>query len=461
MLPDPPGTGPEGSYLVLGFHVLGPRSGHLYSYASLDQPPQALDDPLRGPHPGGTSHLRADLLASSEAPFPEDAFYTLKPPAECPQQRECQGKTTNTTFWQTACRHTRIYCLVDGGQLWAYDTRTLEHPTSWTFPRVEGADSETQLQVGETLVYCLTRVQGSATLQCFALGTGERLIRQSLPLADPRVLIAGGEVLVVGTNGARNQRMERYSLERFTDSTTPGQPDGYSEIPLPGGLASSSPSPVRLRDDFLLVTPDGKIQRWGKDPTEPLQVLWPNPQSARLWQQPVPLGPQEIAFVCETDSEEFSLVMIQAEADGRSSLKSVLPLPTLQGSRARSVTAFGGHLFLCTQPPGSPICLHSVALARGEEGAVEAVQFAVLDGTHEAQVAGMQALPVRGELRLLLDYSPEPQALHREFYLVHPITGHRTRLDWAPLRDARTRVVWESGRCWRVDLSKGQIQVIP
>ena len=73
----------------------------------------------------------------------------------------------------------------------------------------------------------------------------------------------------------------------------------------------------------------------------------------------------------------------------------------------------------------------------------------------------MQALPFQGELRLLLEYSPGPQALHREFYLVHPTTGHRTRIEWAPLRDARTRVVWESGRAWRVDLSKGQIQVLP
>lgn len=367
----------------------------------------------------------------------------------------------DTPFWQTACRHTRIYCLVDGGQLWAYDTRTLDHPTSWTFPKVEGADSKTQLQVGETLVYCLTRVQGSTTLQCFDLGTGKPLIQQSLPLADSRVLIAGGEVLVVGTNGAHTQRMERYSLDRFTDPTPPGHPDGRREVPLPGRRASSSPSPVRLGDDFLLVTPDGMIQRWGKDPTEPLQVVWPNPKSARLWQHPVPLGPQEIAFICETDSAEFSLVRIQAEANGKSFLKSVLPLPTLQGSRARSVTAFDGNLFLCTQPPGSPICLHSVDLARTEDGTVGAVQLAALDGTHEAEVGGMQALPFQGELRLLLEYSPGPQALHREFYLVHPTTGHRTRIEWAPLRDARTRVVWESGRAWRVDLSKGQIQVLP
>ncbi len=459
-MPDPPGTGPEGSCLVLGYHVLGPRSGVFYSYAGLDQPPQAVH-PLRGPHPGGSGTLRPDLLASSESPFPEAAFYRLAPPSEVPQDGGLQGQTTATPFWQVACRHTRIYCLVEGGQLWAYDTRTLNHPPSWTFPKVEGADAETQLQVGETLVYCLTRVQGSATLQCFGLGTGERLVRLSLPLADSQVLIAGGEVLVVGTNGAHTQRVERYSLDRFTDPTPPGQPDGHWEIPLPGGQATSSPSPVRLGDDFLLVAPDGKIQRWGQDPTEPLQVVWPNPQGARPWPHPIPLGPREIAFACETDSAEFSLVRLQAGPDGRSFLKSVLPLPSLQGSRARAVTAFGGHLFLCTQPPGSPICLHSVALARAEEGAVEAVQFATLDGTHEAQVAGMQALPVRGELRLLLDYSPEPQALHREFYLVHTITGHRTRLDWAPLKNARTRVVWESGRCWRVDLSKGQIQVFP
>ena len=457
MLADPPGSVTQASCFVLGYDVLGPQSGTLYGYSSLGLPPQVLD-PLRGPYPGSPGPLRTDLLASSSSPFPEAALYPLAGPA-AGQDGAASEQSPGSAFWDVACRHTRLFCLVAGGQLGCYDTRTLGHPSSWTFPRLPGADSGTRLQVGESLVYGLTRVQGTATLWGFDLGTGKQRIQLPLPFGNGQVLVAGGELLVVGEATSQQQRLERYSLARFAEPGSPGAADRTWEVSLGGQAQSHPPGPVRLGMDFVLASADGMLYRWGEDPADLPQVLWPNPPGARLDSRPIALGRQEVGFLADAGPEAgLSLVRIQAGPDGQAQMKGVLALPALARSRARQVTAWGGVLYFTVQPAGAPLTLHSLPLERGAEA--QSQEFCVLPGSHELEVRGLQAMPWQGEVRLLLESCPSASKLYREFHLVHPHSGHAERISWTPLRDAQARILWEAGRAWRVDLSKGHLQVL-
>lgn len=446
VLEDPPGVGSRGAYVVVGRDVIGPGTGNLYSYRDSKVPPVRID-PRRGPFELDGEPLR-DLYAASQTPFPQSAVYGYGATAPAPGSTS-EEKHLGATLWQVAVRHTRLFALAqgsNGGQLQALDTRNLEFAPGWGFPSWDGATRQTRLLVSETLVYAVLPGVGLVGVD---VGRGQTVLQHHLPYQHPRVLIAGGEVLVLGDVVGGQQRVERYDLAAGAD-TSLAAPRFFDLNILDS--QPSLPDPVRLGQDFIFAAADGKLYRWTAGDDARPEVLWPNPEAAPLQPDWIPLSQDRVGFLARTPDRTVTLFQFGLSG-GRSDIMGTTPLPLLQHAAVCLAVALQDTLYLPVQEPREPLSVYSLSLGPG----AAAQRLVSLPGTQAAHLRSFQIVPWGGEPYLLVHYALD---LQQDFWVIHPQTGHAQPVGGKPHVEDDVRIVWEAGQAWQVHLTEGRIRLL-
>jgi len=442
VLEDPPGSGSQGHFIVIGCDVIGP-AGSVFSYRDSKAPPERIEA-RKGPFTLDGSPLR-DLYASSDTPLPETAFYCYQEPADAGASVSKGEKSLGGPWWQVAVRHTRLFALARGGQLQALDTRTLEYASNWSYPRWPEATERTRLRISETLVYGVLPRRGLVGVD---IGGGQTVLEHPLPYRQPQVGIAGGEVIVLGDVPQGEQPVERYSLGEGEGPALPPPHQVLLRTPQP--QPAPWPDPVRLGSDFVFAAADGKIYRWASSEEAPA-VLWPNPESAFLDRKWIPLDGTSVGFVARTSEGSVNLVRIGLN-QGQVVLLGTMSLPFLRNAPDGAITASQGTLYWAAPDPGGPLSVYSLSLVQPEGLPRSLVSF---PGTGEARLRSCQIIPWQGEPQLLIHYDT---GLQQDFWLVHPRTGKSLRVGGHPHKDHPVQVVWEGGRAWQVHLQEGRIR---
>jgi hypothetical protein len=449
ILADPPSAGAESACLTIGYDVIGPQTGHVYGYRRSNEVPVQLH-PLEGPFQADQGPWR-DLYGAADSPLPENAWHVYRvPPHMTTQQR---GEMSHSQLTQAAVRHTRIFALAESGQLAAIDARTLDYAARWQFPQWPAKGLTSRLRVSETLVYATFRTSGKTLLKAVDIGQGRPALAVEHVLAHtrPQILIAGGDVLVVGDNHQQQQHIERYRLQDYSGNQIP-QPRQQFQVRFQSEPPTAT-SPARLGGDFVFAAADGKLYRWAAEGDEDPQVLWPNPISARLLPEGIALGASDIGFVADASFRGRALELwhVRQGAAGTAEMAGTVDLSLLRHSKSQCLAAVKGILYALVHGPDDPLRVFEIVLSRPE---LPPREILTLAGTRDVTAAELQVVPWKGEPHLLVQNETGEQ---RDFWLIHPQTGVSELLDRHPARAHQVRVLWEAERMWLVNLTLGRI----
>jgi hypothetical protein len=459
VLPDPPGSGVDGGLFIVGYDVIGALSGQQYRYSRNAERPQAVDA-VNGPFTS-VGDPGFDLFPSSSRPWLE---YTPPHPTP-PSNRTLPPRDKRLTpLWEVAVRHTRLFLLQNGGQLAAWDTRTLDFPRDWSFRnKWELIDKTTRMQVSETLVYAL--LENGTVLVAVEVGQGNEVFRIQLHQTGAQVFIDHGDVLILGPPREQSQWVERFTLQELQRGKLPVIAEEASprleNIPfyrfgltIRGEPVERCARPARLRSDFIFAAADGMLYRWGTEEERP-QVLWPNPQDADLAHDWISMGATQLVYLTQPSKMggEDGAVHVQLTGE-KAEFAGFYPIPLLRDSRTKHVTGNGAELYFSVQSPHSSIELYRQSLTQNMP---EPTMVATLPGTQDCVIVQIMMVPWQESFYLLVDYK---EGLARKFVVVHPGTGNAIALDAEPHYQHDIRFVWEGPHLWMINLTEGRIQTI-
>lgn len=449
IVPDPPGSGADGRVLVLGQDVLGPSSGRLYGYRSLEEPPEPIDQPL-APLPAGVR----ELVAASGSPWPQGALRGRSGQAARGPGAGSGKVSLGVPALAAACRHTRIYVLLEGGSLRAYETPSLVRSGRFNPPRLEGSWlREVELVVGEATLGVACRGADGGGLRLLGLGTGKELDLRLEGPAD-RWLAAGGELLRIGRPADGRQRLERFGLARLAEGGHGTAPEGQAALDLDEPMEARAPEPWRLGRGFLVAAADGRIWGWGARPQEDPDLLWDNPRRARLRPERLVLGPGEAGYLAEGPGGAARLLRFRAGGEGGAiQFAGEEGLALDPGASIVAARVWQGRLLLCLKGAGGPlaVCSYEASGGRLLPGPMVAVS-----GTVNAEVGDVQVLPEGRGWRVMVQVASSGKEFW-EFHLIDPEGVDSRTLDYRPFRRSRVRLLWEEGRRWALDLSEGEL----
>ena len=471
VLPDPPGLHtPVERFIIAGYDIIGGQ-GRLYGYETSDACPVPID-PVLGPHrtPHGTTW--PDLVASSGTPLPESAVYTVEFPDGYPSEPSKRIDAT-TPLSLVAIRHMRFYTVNKGNianqlrnhQIQAFDCRTGGLVPQWACPILSlpqaAPCAPVNLQVSETLLYCLVRVNAGTVLHAYDIALGEKRMQLAISCEKPRVFISGDHLVILPQVSPSRPDKQIVQIHRVSSwkNPTPAVPPPFEEYELPvAAPLGELPPIIAVGTSLVFASGDGKVYAIDivdGQPQRPARLLWSNPNQSSLWSYVVPLDNTTIAFVATESSQggNVILVEIQGHPANRATFSRASNVPLVPSSRSRFITAWNGDIFAAIHPAGEPITVYRLT-RRGETFHCDALKK--FDATDQADIREFFAFPYQGARTLYLHYLASPAAFSPHRFLIDD-TGQEKTLEEKPDAVDTLQGFWHTGTLWAANLTRGKI----